>query len=165
MNSNDLSEDEIRKRAEAILKKMKEENLTAKEALGLNETFLEEMYSLAHAHYERGNYKESISLFQFLTGVSPNTYKYVLGLAANYHQIGQYEDAIEGFHLALTLDPSNPTPTFYIADSFLRLGKEKEAMELFEIVAEIDDRFKEYRDIKEKSILILDALRKKHSSD
>ncbi|MCP5470318.1 MAG: SycD/LcrH family type III secretion system chaperone [Chlamydiales bacterium] len=164
MGKNDLgnmSPEEIEKKAQEVLKKMKNENISAAQAMGMNEEFLEEMYSLAHAHYERGNYTESIALFQFLAGVSPGTHKYMMGLAANYHQIGQYEDAINGFHVALNSNPEDPVPIFYIGDCLMKLGMEGEAASFFQIVAEIGDEFPEYKEFREKSRLILSHLKEK----
>ena len=155
------SAEEVEKSTQTILKKMKDENVTLQQAVGISDTFLEELYSLAHAHYERGNYKESISLFQFLAGCAPNHYKYMLGLAANLHQMGEYSEAIQGFRVALDLNPVNPMPIYYIADCFLRLGEEEEAAPFYEMMVQAGKAAPEYAEFANKSLLILEGLKKK----
>ncbi|MFN0064791.1 MAG: SycD/LcrH family type III secretion system chaperone [Chlamydiales bacterium] len=149
----------IQKKANLVLKRMKEENISLKEAAQVNDHFLEEVYSLAHAHYERGNYKESLSLFQLLSGIAPSTHKYVFGLSANFHQMGKFEDAMYGFYLALNIDPENPIPAFYIADCLLKLNFKAEAEEFLNLTIEIAVEKPQYAEMKHKSLLMLNTLK------
>lgn len=159
-----LSPEEMQAETQKVLKRMKDEGITLQQATGISDAFLEEMYSLAHAHYEQGNYKESLSLFQFLAGCAPSNFKFMLGLAANLHQMGEYEEALRGFTVALQIDESNPLPIYYMADCFMRLGNEKEAMPLYQAMVEAGKVCPEHRDLAQKSQLILDGYkrRKKH---
>ena len=158
-----LSQSEIQAESQRILKKMKDEGLTIQQATGISDAFLEEMYSLAHAHYDKGNHKESLSLFQFLAGCAPNSYKFMLGLAANLHQMGEYQEAFNGFTIALKLDDSNPLPIYYMADCLLRLGNEKDAIPLFEIMIEAAEHAPEYKEFGAKSKLIVEGFKKRQS--
>lgn len=156
-----MTPQEIASETRRVLKRMKEEGITLQQATGISDAFLEEMYSLAHAHYERGNYKESLSLFQFLGGCAPKTYKYMLGLAATLHQMGNYQEALNGFTVALQLDESNPLPIYYIADCFSRLGKEKEAIPLYEMMVKTAELAPQYAELAERSRLIVENYKAK----
>ncbi|MCH9611344.1 MAG: hypothetical protein S4CHLAM81_15330 [Chlamydiales bacterium] len=162
--SKTLTPEEIERESQRILKKMKDEGITLQQATGIPDSFLEEMYALAHAHYERGNYKESLSLFQFLAGCSPQNYKFMLGLAANLHQMGEYTEALQGFMVALKLDESNPTPIYYMADCFLRLGDEESAIPLYESMVEAGKIAPEFKELADKSKLIVDGYKRNKKS-
>jgi|GEM_PF-2283725 len=152
---------EIEARSQEILQKMKNDNLTLQQAVGISDTFLEEMYSLAHAHYQRGNYKESISLFHFLAGCAPNNYKFMLGLAATLHQMGEYAEAIQGFRVVLELNEANPSPLYYIADCLVRLGDEEKAIPFYEMMVEAGKTHPQFKELATKSSLILDGIKMK----
>lgn len=146
--------------ASEVLKKMEEhEGMTIKDAIGISDKALEEVYSLAYNFYNHGKYREAISLFELLTGASPKTYKYVLGLAASYHQIQAYEEAFAGFYIALHLDPANPIPVYYAADCCLKQNLYEEALEFAEMVVEICEKRPEYKGLKERCELIIHSLK------
>lgn len=155
-----LTQKEINRQAKQILKRVKEEGISVQQAAGISDTFLEEMYSLAHAHYERGNFRESISLFHFLAGCAPTNYKFVLGLAANLHQLGEYQNALGAFQLSLELNGDNLMPVYYIGDCLVRLGREEEAIPYYEIMEKAGKEFPEFAELGNKSALILKGLKK-----
>lgn len=148
------------KLAQEVLKKMGENpGMTLKDATGISDEALEQVYSLAYNYYNQGKYIESISLFEILTGACPKTYKYVLGLAASYHQIQAYNDAFLGFYIALNLEPENPIPAYYATDCFLKQNLREEAQEFAEMTSCICADRPEYAHLKERCQLILESLK------
>lgn len=127
---------------------------TLQDVLGVSDELLEEIYALAYNFYDQGKYKESVSLFEFLTGAAPNKYKYVLGLASSYHQLQNYSNAVLGFFIALHLDPENPLPAYYVADCFLKQKMLKEAIEFLDVTIELCEDNVAYNELKERCILI-----------
>ncbi len=135
-----------------------EKGMTLKEATGISDDALEEIYGLAHSYYELGKYKESVSLFQFLAGASPTTYKYLLGLGASFHQMGLYRDAAYGFCMAFQADPQNPISLYHATDCLLKLGLGEEAKSLSEIAIEVcEEHPGKYDQLAEKCRLIINS--------
>jgi type III secretion system low calcium response chaperone LcrH/SycD len=145
--------------AEILLKMEENPGMTLKQATGVSDEVLEEIYSLAYGFYNQSKYSESIALFQFLASASPDTYKFVLGLAASYHQIQQYKRAATSFYIALRIEPNNPTPAYYMMDCFLKQNLVEEAEESAEITAMICGDRPEYSAVKERCELILKKLK------
>jgi type III secretion system low calcium response chaperone LcrH/SycD len=152
----------IERLAREVLQKMEENpGMTLKDATGISDAALGEMYRLAYTFYNQGKYRESIALFEFLVGAAPNTYKYILGLAASYHQIEAYNDAFAGFFIALHLDPENPIPAYYAIDCCLKQNWHEEAEEFAEATAEICGDRPEYAALKHRCNLIVQSLKSK----
>lgn len=144
--------------ATEVLQNLKE-GMTLQDAMGISEGTLEEIYSLAYGFYNQGKYKESASLFHFLAGASPRTYKYILGLASSYHQLEIYDEAAVGFYVALGLEPENPIPAYYITDCFLKQGLSEEAEEFAEVTILICGDRSKYQDLKRRCELIIKSLK------
>ena len=148
--------------ARTILTKMEENpGMTLKEATGISDQVLEEIYHLAYTYYNQGKYEEGAALFQFLSGSSTNTYKYVLGLAACFHQSECYEQAALGFYIALTIEPHNPTPAYYITDCFLKQNLYEEALEFAEVTVQICEGRPDYAELAQRCTLIADSIKNK----
>jgi len=146
--------------ASEVLKKMQENpGMTLQDATGVSDEALEEVYCLAYNFYNQGKYRESISLFEFLTGACPKQYKYVLGLAASYHQIQAYNEAFAGFYIALHLEPDNPIPAYFSMDCLLKQNLKEEALEFAEVTSEICEQRPEYLELKQRCDLIAETLK------
>lgn len=148
-----LDKEQVRAIGEELFKNLKK-GMTLQDATGVSDETLEEIYTLAYGYYNRGKYKESVSLFQFLAGASPSNYKYVYGLASSYHQLEVYDEAAAGFYLALYLEPNNPLPAYYTTDCFLKQEFIEEASEFAEVTIRICDNRPEYKELKERCELI-----------
>ena|ERR1700722_1533379 len=161
-----MDKDFAEKIAQEVLVKMEENpGMTLRDATGISEDSLEEIYSLAYTFYHQGKYREAIALFEFLTGAAPQTYPFVLGLAASYHQLQAYEEASVGFYIALNIAPDNPVAAYYITDCFLKQKLYEEAQEFAEITSFICDTHPEYAELKQRCSLIIDALANKDGKD
>ncbi len=160
INSIALSSKEAEQIGRELVKKLEANpQMNLKDATGISDEALEEVYSLAFTFYNQGKYRESISLFEFLSGASPGTYKYILGLASSYHQIEAYEDACLGFYIALNLEPTNPIPAWFATDCFLKQNLPEEAQEFAETTVLICDNRPEYAELKHRCELIVQALK------
>jgi type III secretion system low calcium response chaperone LcrH/SycD len=146
---------------EVLLKMGENPSMTLKEATGVSDQAIEEVYSLAHMFYNQGKYGESIALFELLAGASPNTYKFILGLGASYHQIQAYEEAAMSFFVALNLEPENPLPAYYAMDCCLKRNLTEEALEFAEVTSLICAKKPEHAAMKKKCELIIKSLRLK----
>lgn len=152
---SNLTEEQMKNVASEVLRKMEEEGMSLKDATGVSEEVLEEIYALAHGYYNQGKYLEANSLFQFLIGTSPAEYKYALGLGASFHQMGIYQEAGYSFYLAHTIDEENPIPAYYIVDCFLKQGRQEEAKELAQMTVELCGKREEFEEIKQRCELIV----------
>lgn len=144
---------EMEKMAANILYKMGHEGKTLKEAVGVSDDLLEQLYALAYSFYDQGKYTEALQLFHFITSVEPKLYRYVLGLAACYHQLGDYENASIGFFMALNLE-ENPIPAYYIADCFLKVNDYLSADNFLELSILLSDSKPEFSSLKNQSLLL-----------
>ena len=146
---------------EILLKLQQNPGMTLREATGVSDEALEQIYSLAYTYYEQGKYQEAAALFQFNAGASPTTYKYLLGLGASFQQMGHYEEAIKGFFTAACLEPENPTPSYYLIDCLLKQNLLEEAEEAARLTAKICGNRVEYRELKQRCLLIARSLKNK----
>lgn len=151
---SNLTEEQRNNVASEVLRKMEKEGMSLKDATGVTEELLEEIYALAHGYYNQGKYIEANSLFQFLIGTSPAEYKYALGLGATFHQMGVYQEATYGFYLAHTIDEESPIAPYYIIDCFLKQGRKEEAKELAQLTLELCGKREEFEEIKQRCELI-----------
>jgi type III secretion system low calcium response chaperone LcrH/SycD len=148
--------------AREVLEKVRDNpGMTLKDATGVSDKALEEVYCLAYNFYNQGKYRESISLFEFLAGACPKTYKYILGLASSYHQIQAYNEAFVGFYIALHLEPNNPIPAYYSMDCLLKQNLAEEALEFAEAASQICENRPEYAELKQRCELIAETLKVK----
>jgi type III secretion system low calcium response chaperone LcrH/SycD len=148
---------------EIISKLDQNEGMTLKDATGISDDALEEIYSLAYNYYNQGKYEEALALFNFLASASPSVYKYVLGLASTYHQMNSFGDAIVGFYIAMHLNPEDPTPAYYITDSFLKLNRPEDAVEYADLTIKACKDRPEYSELKERCKLIKKNIKNKIS--
>ena len=56
---------------------------TFKEIYNLNDTHIEEIYSIAENYYQNGRYVEAKQIFSALATIDSNNYKVALGYASN----------------------------------------------------------------------------------
>ena len=161
-NLNFEDKEVAEKIAREVLTKMQENpGMTLKQATGISDQVLEEIYHLAYTYYNQGKHEEGAALFQFLSGASPTTYKYILGLAACFHQCKSYEQAALGFYIALTIEPNNPIPAYYVTDCFLKQGLNDEALEFAEATLLICEEKPKYAELAQRCSLIVESLKSK----
>lgn len=146
---------------EVVLQMQKNPGMTLKQATGVSEEVLEEIYHMAYTYYNLGKYQEAAALFQFLAGSSPHTFKYIFGLAGCFHQTECFEQAAIGFFIALNIEPHNPIAAYYLTDCFLKQDLPEEALEMAELTFKICKQKSEYSELAQRSKLIVEALKRR----
>lgn len=136
------------------------EGKNLQDILGLSNTVLEEIYTMAYSFYSQGNYYQAIGLFQVLVASKPGSYKYMLGLSSCLHQLKMYDEAAFGFFLAFDNDPTNPIPPYYIADSFFKSNRPEEAKDFIEITLKVCATKPEYKMLRERCQIMSSAIEK-----
>lgn len=152
----------IHKIASYIVDEMKSKpGMSVQQAIGISDEALEEIYALAYNFYNQGKYQEAGVLFEFLSGVSPKTYKFLLGLGSCHYQMEAYEDAFAGFLLALMVECTDPLPGYYAVECCIKRECFEEAQELIGITQEICGDRPEYAALKARCDLIRESLKNK----
>ena len=159
--SDNVSADSIDAAAAKIVSDV-EKGIPLYQAAGITPSMQEEIYTIARDYYEQGKYVESLALFQMLSRINPNAFRFIYGAAASFHQIKDYINASLGFFTALSLEPLNPMPAFYLADCFINLEAFEDAIRYLDITIVIceDDKKHQFEQLKERCKLIKATLEK-----
>ncbi len=99
---------------------------------GISDEAMEATYSMAHAHYESGNYEQAAEAFQYLCYHNHEEPRYFLGLGACQQMLKAYGQAAETFFFAARLDESDPTALFAMVDIYLALRDYEKATMVLE---------------------------------
>lgn len=134
-----------------------------KDALGLSNKDVNELYTKAYHLYNTGKYSEAIHLFRVLVMGDQSEPKYIMGMAACNHLMKEYKEASRGYTLASLLDPDNPIPYYHLADCSIHLKDPFAAMIFLEMTIKRAGKKEEYKAIKERSILALEGLKNQNS--
>lgn len=151
----------IQNLASNIKTQMEDEGKTLQEVVGVNEAFLEKIYSHAYTHYNCGKFTEALHLFDLLVSISPKTYKFLLGSAACLYQLKEFRMALFVFHSALMIEPANALPAYYIADCMIKEGFLEQGIEALDIAIAIAGNNKEFASLKERCKLMKKSILKK----
>jgi type III secretion system low calcium response chaperone LcrH/SycD len=116
--------DENLEKYEVALRKVFEEGMQPKEALGFSEELVEQMYTYAESLYSTGNYKKALDTFIFLKQLDPTDQRFWMGVAASFHRMKNYDMAIVYYFSLLNLDREDPLPYYYLSDCFESQGNE-----------------------------------------
>lgn len=131
-----------------------------KEALGIPETQLEHVYSIAYHKYQRGEYDQAADLFRYLMIYDLHCYKYILGFAASLHRKKDYFAASRMYQYATLHAPTDPVPWFHAADCWIHTGE----VELADTSLEMVERFAtikpKYKELGERAKLIREHIKK-----
>lgn len=145
--------------------KMLLQGIAPKEALGVSDSYLENIYAQAYRLYNTGKYAEAIHLFRILIMLNAMEPKYMLGLAACFHMLKEYQNAIQMYTMCTALDPKNPLPHYHSSDCFLQLQDFLSAMLCLELTVERADNKPEYAKMKERAQMSLQSLKEQISSN
>lgn len=140
--------------------KMMVQGLTPQDAMGVSNSYLENLYAQAYRLYNTGKYGEATHLFRILIMFNAMEPKYMLGLAACYHMIKEYYNAIQTYTLAAALDPGSPIPHYHSSDCFIQMKDYLSAMICLELAIDRAGEKPEYAKMKERAQLSLESLKK-----
>lgn len=143
-----------------ILTKILAGNESPIKACGLTPEVLEVFYGFAQRLYASGKYKDAGLIFNLLTYLNVEEYKYVMGSAASAHMQKNYVDALTYYNSCFYLDPSNPLPNYHASDCYLKLNAPKLAIQCLDAaIAQAGDN-PSYAKLKERAQLSKGAIQK-----
>lgn len=145
-------------------KKMLNQGMTPKDAMGINPSYLENIYAQAYRLYNTGKYAEAAHLFRILIMFNAMEPKYMLGLAACFHMLKEYVNAIQTYTMCSALDPQNPIPHYHSSDCFIQMKEYLSAMLCLELAIERAGNKSEFVQMKERAQLGLKSLKEQVSS-
>lgn len=146
-----------------ITEKLMIQNLLLKDALGLSPKQMEDLYSQAYHQYNTGKYADAAKTFLVLSACDQTEPKYIMGAAASLHLQKEYKDAVKAYMTCCMLEPENPIPLYHVADCTIQLKDHPSAMIFLEMAIKRCGDKPEYAEIKKRSELTLERLKKQPS--
>lgn len=146
-------------------KKILEQGLSPKDAMGLSSQLLEGIYAQAYRLYNTGKYVEASHLFRMLILMDPSESKYVLGLAACFHMLKEYKNAIQTYTMCAILDASTPLPHYHSSDCFIQMKDYLSAIVCLELAIKCAGARPEYAKLKERAMLSLESIKQQLQSE
>ena len=146
-----------------VLVKIFEEGLSPKDAIKLPPIEFEKIQLAAYSLYDKGNFKQAFSFYKVLNGLDPTNLEILMGLAACYHQLKSYKEALTYYITAGLLLKNDPTPYFYAYDCMINLNSDLMASNMLETAISLAEDNPKYALIKERSKLLIQALKTKDS--
>lgn len=137
---------------------------TAKDVLGLTDAMVEGIYGQAYRLYNTGKYKDACQIFRLLLMLNATEVKFAMGLSACFHMMKDYEAAIGAYTLVSTIDANNPLPFYHSSDCYAKIGDPVGAAVSLEMAIKRAGTKPEYRTIRDRAKLTLEALRKEIAS-
>lgn len=160
---NDYDTEEISKKFDQALgeigNKMLRQGVVPKDALGVSNNYLENIYAQGYRLYNTGKYVEATHLFRILIMLNAMEPKYMLGLAACFHMLKEYFNAIQTYTMCSVLEPQNPIPYYHSSDCFIQMKDNLSAMICLELAIDHSGNKPEYAKIKERAQLSLESLK------
>jgi type III secretion system low calcium response chaperone LcrH/SycD len=164
LNLGGSQEEKLDKALGELGNKMLKQGLAPKDAFGINESYLENVYAQAYRLYNTGKYTEATHLFRILIMLNAMEPKYMLGLAACFHMLKEYGNAIQTYTMCSALDPHNPIPHYHTSDCFIQMKDYLSAMISLELAVKLAGDKPDYAKLKERAQLSLESLKKQLSS-
>lgn len=106
--------------AESIITKIIEGHLTAKEAMGFSDSYLEMIYAYAYNLFQAGQYKKASEAYRVLIFLNAKEAKFYQALAACLHREKEYLEAASYYIAATVINKEDPMPFYHAHDCFLK---------------------------------------------
>jgi type III secretion system low calcium response chaperone LcrH/SycD len=164
LHAGEKQEEKLDKALGQLGNKMLKQGITPKDAMGVSDSYLENVYAQAYRLYNTGKYPEATHLFRILIMLNAMEPKYMLGLAACFHMLKEYYNAIQTYTMCSALDPLNPVPHYHSSDCFIQMKDYLSAMICLELTIDRSGDKPEYAKMKERAQLSLESLKKQLSS-
>jgi type III secretion system low calcium response chaperone LcrH/SycD len=164
LNAGEKQEEKFDKALGELGNKMLKQGMSPKEAMGVNNSYLENVYAQAYRLYNTGKYVEATHLFRILIMLNAMEPKYMLGLAACFHMLKEYQNAIQTYTMCTALDPQNPIPHYHTSDCFIQMKDYLSAMLCLELAIDRAGDKPEYAKMKERAQLSLESLKQQLNS-
>lgn len=152
---------EEKKEIAKLCVKIFEQGMKPKDAMGISDEEISQIYSFAYHQFTSGNYDDARELFKLLLTIDPQNSSYATCLGVCHHHLKDYEFALHAYMLAAALASQDPLPLFYAYDCFNNLKNEPAAlMMLSNVIARAGDN-KLYETIKQNAQTLLERLEQK----
>lgn len=115
-------------KSEELLIKVLEQNMLPKDAMGLDDAFLEKIYADGYNFFKAGQYEKAMGIYRILMLLNPLDARHPMALASCYHRLKNYYEAMLYYGLSNELDEKNPLPLYHASDCMIKLGNKKEAL-------------------------------------
>lgn len=152
---------EQKKELGKIMVKVFEKGMTPKEAMGVSEKEISEIYGFAYYNFSIGKFEEAKQLFKMMFTLDPRKGEYATCIGVCHHKQKEYEDAIAMYLLSSGLSAKDPVPLFYAYDCFKCLNQEYVAAMMLMTTIEKAGAQPQYAKLKQNAQTLLDALEAK----
>jgi len=154
-----FSKEEKLNQAKAMME-MLQKGVTMRKAMGISDEEFEAMYKYCYSLFAKAQFKEARELFNYMVILQPTQPNLAICLGVCHHKLGDYRYAASSYCMAYSMNPEDPLPLFYCYDCFMKLNEPGSAMaSLVGAIDTADDR-EEFKAIKERASLMLEALKK-----
>lgn len=128
-----------------------QQGMLPKDALGVQDGDIENIYAHAYQLYGTGKYEEAKKIFAALVVVDPTDERFLFGHAACSHMQGEFEDAAHAYmnHALFTKD--DPVSYYHAADCYMKLDDKLSAAVCFNLAIKRAGNREEYKLIKDRS--------------
>ncbi len=149
---------DVNKALDELNTNLYDKKMLPKDAMGLNDEMIEGMYSFGYRLYNTGKYEQAVQLFRLLVMFDPSQPKFAMGLGACFHMMKDYENAATTYVLCSIIDPLNPLPHYHASDCYVQLNQPENAVIALQLSIDRCNGKEEFRLIKERAQLSLDAI-------
>lgn len=136
------------------------DSASAKQAMGLTDALVENIYGQAYRLYNTGKYKDASHLFRLLMMLDPKQSKYTLGLAACFHMLKEFKNAIEIYTICGVMDPETPIPHYHASDCYIQMKDNISALIALEMAINRSGEKPVYKTLKDRAQLTIETLKK-----
>jgi len=138
-------------KCEELMTKIVEQEMAPKDAMGLNETFLDEIYEMASNFFKAGKYEKAEGMYRILMILEPLEPRYPMAVATCLHRLKKYVEAIQYYSLTSVIDENDPLPYYYSSDCFYKFGQIAESAFVLKIMLQKLSDHPEYAKLKARA--------------
>ena len=143
-----------------ILDNITTKKMPPKEALGIGDDKIENVYAHAYQLYNSGKYTEAGYLFRLLMVLEPTEVKHYIGLAATMHMQKEFENAVRVYAIAGIVDPDNPIPYFHASDCYIQMRDKASAIIMLDMAVQKSKNKPEFQILKDRALLTIEGLKR-----
>lgn len=151
---------EVKQATKKIVDNVLVSGMMPKDALGLSDQQLENMYAQGYRLYNMGKFIEAKRVFIMLTAANVLEPKYIFGMAACCHMMGDFWEAAELYTRCGMFSKEDPVPFYHAADCYMQLKERIPAAVSLKMVMKRAGERPEFTVIKERAEIMLKTIEK-----
>lgn len=93
-----------------------------KQAMGISDQRMEELYNDGYTLFKAGKYNDSATIFRMLSMYNPRDTRFSLALGASYQRMKDYDKAIQAYVMCAYVDKESPLPLYYSSDCYMKMN-------------------------------------------